>query len=119
MIRPSTAAVRELRAMRAVLACLAVVAQMMLPAIVLRAEAAARDLCVTSGGNDDGPSKFHEHGKQCAHCRLSTCSPLSPPAAGSISIERTHVAPAAANEAAAPRRPPLRAQPPPTGPPPA
>ncbi|WP_164455431.1 hypothetical protein [Thiorhodococcus minor] len=57
--------------MRAILFCLAVLAQLMLPVVMMRAEAIAGTLCLTSGGSaGSGPSNFHEHGKQCAHCRL-------------------------------------------------
>lgn len=118
MIHSGTAVTREKRVLRAILFCLAVLAQLMLPAVMMRAEAIAGSLCVTSGGGtDSGPSNFHEHGKQCAHCRLHNCSPLSPPAANAIAVERVHFRSFAVGETAAPRLPAFRAQPPPTGPP--
>jgi Protein of unknown function (DUF2946) len=119
MTRRSAIVAKEARALRAVLLCLAVLAQLMLPAVLMRAEAIAANLCVTSGGADSGPSKFHQHGKQCAHCRLHKCSPTSPPTATAILVERADFPPPALSEAATPRGLPFRAQPPPTGPPPA
>lgn len=118
MTEVRTTAEQESRALRAVLFALAVLAQLLLPAIVLRAEASAGELCVTRS-NASGPqdSKSHAHDLQCAHCSLHHCTPYVPP-----STEALSVAPAVADAASlaisadfgAPLR---RAQPPPTGPP--
>jgi len=119
MIHSGTVAMRERRALRAVLFCLAVLAQLMLPAIMLRAEAIAGDLCVTGDSDTgSGPSHIDGHGKQCAHCRLHDCSSLAPPAVTLVLAEPTGFKRSSISWVAAPSLRLLRAQPPPTGPPP-
>ncbi len=111
---------RERRASRAVLFCLAVLAQLMLPAIMLRAQAIAGELCVTSaGGTGSGSSDVDAHGKQCAHCRLHNCSSLSPPTITLAAVDRANFELGALGTVAVLPLRILRAQPPPTGPPPA
>lgn len=105
----------ERSAWRGVLFGLAVLAQLVLPAIALRAQAVAGELCVTRDGSD--APKGHAHEQQCAHCRLHNCSSLPPPVvsvAAVARIETLAARPWIAAEAATPGR---RAQPPPTGPP--
>jgi hypothetical protein len=119
MIHRGTAIAKEARALHAALFCLAVLAQLMLPAAMMRAEALAGSLCVTSdGGADSGSSKSHGHGKPCADCRLHCSSPFSPPTINSVLVERADVPSAAINEAATTFVHVLHAQPPSTGPPP-
>lgn len=105
----------ERRAWRAVMFALAVVAQLLLPAITMRAQALAADLCTIQTDNEDS-SGGHSHQQQCAHCRVHDCSALSPPAVHAVAIQRARAAEptAAAPLALLPRR---LAQPPPTGPP--
>lgn len=106
----------ELRAWRTVLFGLAVLAQLVLPAIVLRAQALAGELCVVSDGSD-APSQGHAHEQQCAHCRLHNCSSPPPPAASVVAVVRVGTqAPRPPIPAALPVSE-RRAQPPPTGPP--
>jgi hypothetical protein len=105
----------ERRAWRGVLFGLAVLAQLVLPAIVLRAQAVAGELCVTSDASD--PSKGHTHEQQCAHCRLHNCSSLPPPAVSVIAVARIETPAARPWTAVAAAMPGRRAQPPPTGPP--
>jgi hypothetical protein len=109
----------ETRALRAALLCLAVIAQLILPGVVLRAQAIAGELCVTSGSGSGSPSsKAHAHDQQCAHCRLHDCSPVTPPSARAVVVEPPVRQPAAVFEAVALRPSWLQARPPPTGPPP-
>ncbi len=108
----------ESRILRAVVFALTVLAQLMLPAIVLRAEAIAGDLCVAqSGGADAQKSGPHAHGEHCTQCQLPAGSTLRPPDLRIVEPALRAAGPASLPEIAA--RPALlrRAQPPPTGPP--
>jgi hypothetical protein len=106
----------ELRLWRAVLICVAILAQLLLPAVVLRAQALAGELCVAQTGSDGSDQKAHAHDQQCAHCRLHNCSPLTPPSVREV--RPTEIGSAAALVSPLfPPRPSLRAKPPPTGPP--
>jgi len=107
----------EHRAWRAVLFGLAVLAQLVLPAIVLRAQAVAGELCVTGDGSDSPSSPGHAHEQQCAHCRLHNCSSLPLPATSVVAVVRAGTqAPRPPVPAAVPSFA-RRGQPPPTGPP--
>jgi hypothetical protein len=107
----------EYRAWRAVLFGLAVLAQFVLPAIVLRAQAVAGELCVTGDGSDSPSSQGHAHEQQCAHCRLHNCSPLPPPAASVVAVVRVGTQAPRPPFPVATRPFARRGQPPPTGPP--
>ena len=106
----------ERRVWRAVLFALAVVAQLVLPAITMRAQALAAELCVVDRGDGGDPSKGHRHQQQCLHCRVHDCAALMPPSVRVAGATRVTAAepPIAARLAVAPLR---RVQPPPTGPP--
>jgi len=109
---------REICRLRAVVLALAVMAQMFLPAIVLRADAAAGELCLTrTDGSNSGKSSAHRHAQQCAHCRLQDCASLTPPSAAAIVAESVGSADAPVKNAPWAPPPRHRAQPPPTGPP--
>jgi len=104
----------ERRAWRAVVFALAVVAQLLVPAITMRAQALAAELCAVQTGDDS--SGTHTHQQQCAHCRVHDCSALPPPAVSHVAVQRVSAAEPAASRPLVllPRR---LAQPPPTGPP--
>src|SRR5262249_38471140 len=109
---------REDRLLRAMVFALAVLAQLMLPALVLRAEASAGDLCVMrAGATSPAPGKADTHGQQCTHCVLHDCAPLSPPAVATVALWPTQARADVCAFARAPAIAARRVQPPPTGPP--
>jgi hypothetical protein len=109
---------RDVRVLRATLTGLALLAQLMLPGVILRAEALAGELCVTSSGDGgQSSSKSHVHDRQCAHCRLHDCSTLAPPSERAGRCGQTAFGPAATRQAPALRSPLACVHPPPTGPP--
>jgi hypothetical protein len=113
----ATAAQRERHVWRALVFALAVLAQLLLPAIMLRAQAIAAGLCVTGGDGSNTGSDIHAHDQQCAHCRLHDCSPLAPPPSSTVAPARLAVGTIARPEPASFALRPSRTQPPPTGPP--
>lgn len=107
----------ERRVWRAVVFALAVLAQLVLPAIGMRAQALAAELCVLDNGDGSDTSKAHVHQQQCAHCRVHDCSALTPPAASEVAVVRVMAAATVAAARQTANSPNRRAQPPPTGPP--
>jgi hypothetical protein len=107
---------RERRVWRAAVFALAVMAQLVVPSIAMRAQALAAQLCVVQTDGDSDSSKGHVHQQQCAHCRVHDCSALTPPAVRVVAAVR--VAAVEPVVALPPRVVPgRRAQPPSTGPP--
>lgn len=108
---------REDRVLRAVLFVLAVVAQLFLPAMVMRAQAFAGELCVTQVSSGDAQkAKPHAH-DECLQCGVHNASPPMAPSDHGGALRAHEIG--RANVSALEMRLSIwrRAQPPPTGPP--
>lgn len=80
---------RELHLWRAAIVALAVVLQLLGPAVLMRAEARAGQTCLgITGKATDGPQKAQRHDAQCMHCPNASCSTPILPTPGDI-VSRT------------------------------
>lgn len=68
---------QQKRQMRALICVFVVVAQMLLPAVALRAEALASAVCVADNSSQ-GPSESHAHDGRCCLCAVHVSSPPIP-----------------------------------------
>lgn len=84
---------REWHLWRAAIIALAVVLQLLGPAVLMRAEARTGQTCLGITGNTgDGSQKAQRHDTQCMHCPNASCSAPVLAAASSVAARPVRVA---------------------------
>lgn len=84
---------REWHLWRAAIVALAVVLQLLGPAVLMRASAQAGQTCLgLTGKANDGPQKAQHHDTQCMHCPNASCSAPLLPTPGDIVASAAAVA---------------------------